>query len=314
MKEIGGYIELDDFHGSMLHEKAKHLNCGRNALAYLIESRNIKKIWLPYFLCDSVKAVCLKYGVEFFYYHIDTEFKVEEIDKRNDEWLYVVNYYGQLSDDYILYLKDKYQNIIVDNAQAYFSMPIKNIDTVYTCRKFFGVSDGAVLFTDSNINRKLDRDESFERIHYILGRYERTAGEFYQESSDNNAFFENEPLKLMSRLTENILHTVDYDFIKKRRTKNFMFLNERLAKSNMLTVSNVEGAFMYPLMIQHADEIRKKLIRKKIFIPVLWPDVFSVCDKNDLEYKFAEGILPLPVDQRYTEEDMLYVISEIKRM
>lgn len=43
MTEIGGYIELDDFHGSMLHEKAKHLNCGRNALAYLIESRKIKK-------------------------------------------------------------------------------------------------------------------------------------------------------------------------------------------------------------------------------------------------------------------------------
>ena len=45
MKEIGGYIELDDFHGKMLHENAKHLNCGRTALMYLIESRNIKKLW-----------------------------------------------------------------------------------------------------------------------------------------------------------------------------------------------------------------------------------------------------------------------------
>ena len=41
MKEIGGYIELDDFHGKMLHENAKHLNCGRTALMYLIESRYI---------------------------------------------------------------------------------------------------------------------------------------------------------------------------------------------------------------------------------------------------------------------------------
>lgn len=50
MTEIGGYIELDDFHGSMLDEKAKHLNCSRNALAYLIESRKIKNMVAIFFV------------------------------------------------------------------------------------------------------------------------------------------------------------------------------------------------------------------------------------------------------------------------
>lgn len=311
MTEIGGYIELDNFHGRMLHEKAKHLNCGRNALAYLIESRNIKKIWLPYFLCDSVREVCSKYSVKVFYYHIDTEFKIENLDKKNDEWLYVVNYYGQLSSNYILYLKDKYQNIILDNAQAYFSMPLENIDTIYTCRKFFGVSDGAILYTDSDVTRKLDRDESFERIHYILGRYERTAGEFYGESSYNNSFFENEPIKLMSKLSENILHAVDYDLIKERRSKNFAFLNENLSEYNVLFVVNVEGAFMYPFMTKNAEYIRKKLIEKKIFIPVLWPNVLDEMSENSVEYKFANNILPLPCDQRYGIDVMKYIVKEV---
>lgn len=58
MKEIGGYIELDTCRHAMLHEDAILLNCGRNALAYLLEARGIKKLYLPYFLCDSVANIC----------------------------------------------------------------------------------------------------------------------------------------------------------------------------------------------------------------------------------------------------------------
>ena len=48
MKEFGGYIEFEYFHGNEYHDKAIKLNCGRNCLAYLIEAYDIKKIYLPY--------------------------------------------------------------------------------------------------------------------------------------------------------------------------------------------------------------------------------------------------------------------------
>ena len=60
MKEIGGYIELDTYTGAMLHEKAIALNCGRGALEYLCEAKMIRKLYLPYFLCDSVPNLCKK--------------------------------------------------------------------------------------------------------------------------------------------------------------------------------------------------------------------------------------------------------------
>lgn len=60
MKEIGGYIELDTYTGAMLHEKAMALNCGRGALEYLCEAKMIRKLYLPYFLCDSVPNLCKK--------------------------------------------------------------------------------------------------------------------------------------------------------------------------------------------------------------------------------------------------------------
>ena len=64
MKEIGGYIELDTYTGAMLHEKAIALNCGRGALEYLCETKMIRKLYLPYFLCDSVPNLCKKTNIE----------------------------------------------------------------------------------------------------------------------------------------------------------------------------------------------------------------------------------------------------------
>ena len=218
MKEIGGYIELDRYRLPMLHDGAIALNCGRNALAYLIKVKNIKKIKEPYFMCDSVFEVCRKYGTEMSFYHIDESFLPVDITLADDEWLYLMNYYGQLDQQYIKAMKNKYGRIIVDNAQAYFEMPLPNVDTLYTCRKFFGVADGAFLYTDATLNEELPTDESFERMHFLLGRFERTASEFYSENVANNEMFSNEPIKKMSKLTDNLLHSIDYEFVKNRRT------------------------------------------------------------------------------------------------
>ena len=43
MREIGGYIELDTYTGKMLYDDGIKLNCGRNALQYLIKAKKIKK-------------------------------------------------------------------------------------------------------------------------------------------------------------------------------------------------------------------------------------------------------------------------------
>ena len=123
MKEIGGYIELDTYTGAMLHEKAIALNCGRGALEYLCEAKTIRKLYLPYFLCDSVPNLCKKIDVEYEFYHINRTFEpvfTKEIGA--NEWLYIVNFYGQLSNEYLQTWKQRYDRVIVDNAQSYFQM------------------------------------------------------------------------------------------------------------------------------------------------------------------------------------------------
>lgn len=312
--EYGGYIELEAFHGKLFHDEAVALNCGRNALAYLCEAKKIQKLYIPYFLCASVANLCDKIGVKYEYYHLTEQFNPIFLRRLgNGEWLYVVNYYGQLSNDVLVEWKLKYGNIIVDNAQSYFQVPISNVDTLYTCRKYFGVSDGAFLYTDARIEKKLPIDESFERMAFLLGRFERSANEFYPQYVSNNQLFASEPLKEMSKLTQNILRGVDYEKIKKIRTDNFAFFNEQFKEINRLSLTNPEGAFMYPLYIENGAAVRKHLQQRKIYIPTLWPDVFAVCKETDIEYDMAKNILPLPVDQRYNNDDMKYICMEVKR-
>ena len=310
MREIGGYIEIDTYHLPMLHEDGIALNCGRNCLAYLFKSRGIRKIKLPFFICASIPGVCDREGIEKSFYHVGLDFKpAEGLSLEEDEWLYLVNYYGQLSNDEIESYVQRFGSVIVDQANDYFASPLPNVDTFYTCRKWFGVADGAFLYTDKPLSDEFPQDESFDRMEFLLGRYERTANEFYNGYNANNKYFIDQQIKKMSKLTANLLHGIDYEAVEARRRENFEFLQEQLRGLNQLRPRT--ASFMYPFMIEGGANIRKKLQAEKIYIPTLWPTVFELTDKTDLEYQMAKNILPLPIDQRYEIEDMKYMVHKL---
>lgn len=304
MKEIGGYLELETYRQPVLHGNAIALNCARNALAYLIEAKKIEKIYLPYFICDSVSNVCKKYNTKIRYYKISGDFLPIITETQKDEWLYVVNFYGQIPRDVLEELSMNYRRIIIDNTHDYFASPIQGVDTLYTCRKFLGVSDGAFLYSDIELDRELPQDESFERVRYLLGRFERTASEFYTESVENNNFFDNEPIKKMSKLTMNLLRSIDYEYVQNCRNNNFALLNSKLKDINKLNVMTYNSPYMYPFFTDDSEKIKNALLKNKIYIPTLWPNVLESVPTDFLEWNYAKNILPLPCDQRYSQDDM----------
>ena len=311
MREIGGYIEFERYRGEMLHGEGIKLDCGRSCLIYLISAKKIRKLLLPYFMCDSVIETCQRYKAACRFYNVGPDLRPGPVELEEDEYLYLTNYYGQLSQEEIKAYCAKYGRVIVDNAQAYFAPPLPGVDTIYTCRKFFGVPDGAVLFTDAAAVAEPKPSESYDQMTYLLGRFERTASEFYEMSVRNNKRFRNQPARKMSKLTENLLHSFDYAYIQKQREDNFRYLGERFAGINRLKLTLPPGPYAYPLMLKDASNIRKELIREKIYIPVLWPNVLSECDAGTVEYDLAMNILPLPCDQRYDQVQMEYIAEKV---
>ena len=312
-KEYGGFLELDEFSGNEFYKGAVELNCGRSCLAYLLLAGKIKKLYIPYFLCGTVRMCCEAYGVDYEYYPITEDFEPVLRGAGKYDAVYAVNFYGQLSASYLTALKRQYPRLIIDNSQAFFNKPLPGTDTMYICRKFFGVPDGAYLYTDKRADIEIKQDIACDRMTYLLGRYEKTAQEYYAGYVKNNEYFDNMKLLGMSKITKNILKAIDYDSVKDKRTRNYMELHRMLSEYNQIQAKPAEGAFAYPFLAENADGIRKELIKKKIYIPILWPDVLSLCHRASVEYKYACGILPLPVDQRYSAADMRYIADEIIR-
>ena len=313
-KEIGGYFGLEKLVSHEYYPDLAAVNNARCALLYIIEARHYNKVYLPFFLCDSVRLVLEREKIPFEEYRIDRSFlPILDIDTKPEEVVYIVNYYGLLCEEQLIRLKNRYGNIVVDNAQAFFAKPIKGIDTLYSCRKFFGVPDGGYAYTDAEFLKDIPVDVSMERMKHILGRFEgNCASDYYDCFNDNDESFKEIELRQMSKLTHNILGAVDYQAAKRRREENFLFLSKALGERNALKIECPAGPYAYPFYVQKGMTIKKQLAKRKIYVATLWPNVLG--SGLDIETDLTENILPLPCDQRYSEKDMQRVADAVREL
>ena len=138
VKEIGGYFGPEKLISNEYYPDLAAVNNARCALLYKIKARHYKKVYLPYFLCDSVRHVLEREGIPFEEYRIDRTFlPLLDINTKSDEVVYIVNYYDLICEEQLISLKNRYGNIVVDNAQAFFTRPIKGIDTLVFLQEVF---------------------------------------------------------------------------------------------------------------------------------------------------------------------------------
>lgn len=319
MKEIGGYLELEELSGEEYYPDLIKLNLGRNALIFALEHLHVKKLWLPLLVCDSVTSVCKNPKIELAWYHIQKDFSPALSFRKmgEGEYLYIINYYGQFSQERLSELQSIYGNILLDNTHAFFQKPLDSVPVLYSCRKFLGLPDGAYLslgkLKQSSIEY-LPKDSSAERMQHILGRYEHSASEYYSAMLNTAHKLCSEPVKRMSRLTQNLLKGIDYRRICNIRNTNYAILSQALDLKNKLTLCPQIGPFVYPLYCRDGIRMRKKLAEEKIFVPTYWSNVIQDMPEKSTEYDYAANILPLPCDQRYGPEDMKHILSVLERL
>ena len=313
MKEIGGYFELELAQKEEFHKDAIKLNSGRNGFKYILKAQNPKKVYIPNFICDSAVEPLEELCIPYEFYNIDENFEImQNLDIQNDEKLFYVNYYA-LKSKYIQKLVSKYKNkLIIDNTQAFFEKPIENIDTIYSPRKFFGVSDGGYLYTSKKLDEKLEKDESYEKAIQLLGRIDKSASSFYNDYQKAEERLINQPIKHMSNLTQRLLSSIDYKEVSKKRKENFNYLHNELKKLNLLKINDDLDftACVYPFMIDDKN-LRQKLIDNKIYVAKYWNEVLERKETTEIEKNFVNKIIPLPIDQRYSLEDMKKIIEVI---
>ena len=316
MKPIGGYFSLELSRGESYHQGAIDLNTGRNCLEYILKCRGYRKVYIPYYTCDVVLEPFKKLGVPYEYYHVNIHLEIrDEVVLKEGEALLYTNYYG-LKQRYTEKLAQHYGNrLIVDNTQAFYANSIKGIDTFYTCRKFFGVPDGAYLYTDRQLNIEFEQDVSYDRMDFLTKRIDISPEAGYQDFQNVGKSLVGQPIKRMSKLTQRMMMGIDYDVVAQRRRANYLMLHEALGKDNNIELLLEDDAvpMVYPYLVPDTG-LREKLIEKKIFVARYWPNVLECTTPGEIDYMMAFQMQPLPVDQRYGMDDMKYIIKIIQKI
>lgn len=315
-KEIGGYFPLElGCIGNFPHSGGVLVNSGRNALEFILRSlKQVRKVYVPHFTCEVVLEPFEKLGIAYEFYSIGSQLElIGKYNLQEHEYLIYTNYFG-IKDSYVASLEKCLGGcLIVDCAQALYAQPAAKC--FYSPRKFVGIPDGGLAFTDSEASDfTMEESQSYGLCSHLLKRIDCGRSGAYAEFKANGKHLGHQPIQKISALTHRLLDSIDFDRIAQKRKSNFEYLHAHLSMSNQLSIPELDSfacPMVYPYYVEN-DELRKTLINHKIYVATYWPNVLDWCEENTTEYNLAKYILPLPVDQRYSTEDMNRIIEIIK--
>ena len=320
--EIGSFLELQFPKGKEFYNQETgiaRLNTGRAAIWHALRITGCKTIWLPYYQCDSVREFLIKKRVTCKYYHIDKCFNPIDLSPADDEAVLLVNYYGVMSGVRMQSLANSYNNVIIDNCQAFFCKSIDNCLNVYSCRKFVGVPDGAYVIGKKAGTYVNEYPQCFssDTSLFLLQRIEYGCeGKGYQSRQLNESRIDAEECMRMSLLTRTILDGTNYALIKQKRQENFSIAQELFGRINwlepLLYYDEETIPMVYPLVIED-DNLLSKLQGAKHFQGHWWSYLLEEMPENSFEYWLSRYIIPITIDQRYGREELEYIYNVVKK-
>ena len=102
-----------------------------------------------------------------------------------------------------------------------------------------------------------------------------------------------------------------YDLVLNKRLKNFNYLTSNLCTYNNLKLDKKQLTYMYPLLVDDGNKLREYLAENSIYALKLWPNVlWNGASLQEIER--TENIILLPIDQRYSDNEMMYIVDIIE--
>lgn len=312
MRSIGGYLELDPGNGSSWHTDATAFDLGRHALEAILRARGYSRLHAPRYTCDVLGAAINRSGVELLLYEVDDRLEplLPMAALQEGDALLCTNYCG-LKEDMVDRLARTHKNLIVDNAQAFYAPLPAGADGFVSCRKFFGVADGAYAICDAIKSPPAATASTAERYAHLFTALEQGIESGFPLSQAHERRLDEAPVRCMSRFTRALLSRVDHELVIAARRRNRDRLHAALGATNQLPIDPAAASvpMAYPYL-SGAPGLRDRLLAARIYVPRYWPATLAPLSATDGGRLFSEQVLFLPVDQRYGDEDMDRMIAE----
>jgi len=301
-----------------------------------------KRVLLPAYTCHTVVDPFAEGGWNCGYYgigldlRIDVDSLVSTCRSLDPDVVLVHPYYGMglsgRETDALADLKRPGRVFVEDLTQCVFSTEANGVFDYYTgsLRKWMAMPDGAFVTSDVRV-LNADAEAAGENAPYVDVELAamRLRGEYYASGDarvkdvsrqvDKAAqSFLSGPIvpHAMSRYSQAVAAQADFDALVNRRRANYARLLGHLRAAAVTPVcddiSCVTSAPLYfPVLAEDRDRVSRALIGANIYAPVLWPVPNEGVLVSPAVRDIYGHILALPVDQRYSEQDMERMCSVI---
>ncbi|MDA9871193.1 hypothetical protein N9D35_05345 [Gammaproteobacteria bacterium] len=317
-RAIGGFLELElpSYNLAEWINRSYKYKTARGALLSLIRQVGISKIRLPRYICGSLLNAIRSLNIDIGFYDINSDFTVKKFCVKRDEFILYINYFG-ICDVQGSNIISEYgsNHVIIDNSQSLFSPPLSALATIYSPRKFFGLPDGGLLYTEvSEFNGPTLRDKSsLLRLGHLFSRAADTKDDFYSDYKTAESSLELQPELGMSDITELLLQSVDFQKARRVRIKNFEYLHDKLGGDNRLgdLLGFMHAPLCYPFLPCKGFSNRERLIEAGVYTPRYWLEALDFVRSDSFEAALIKDCLFLPCDQRYDFEDMERIVNSL---
>jgi hypothetical protein len=249
-------------------------------------------------------------GIPFEFYGITSSLDPQPADWPKDASVLYVNYFDLKSCGADTIAGALGGRAIVDDTQAFFRRGHSTAWSFNSARKFFGVPDGAYLYGPQAAVVRPARANDAAPADHLKTKAQGDQALAYRQYLDAESRVSDEVLA-PSEQTRRMLRAVPYADAKAARRRNFSALHAQLGAANTLplpmTLDTDAAPFCYPFLPVRGD-LHERLWQQEIFVPRLWPEVMTRQSPGfEWERELATRLLPLPVDHRYTQDEMTRV-------
>jgi hypothetical protein len=320
--EIGSFLELDLRNSGEYYvgdDNTARLNSGRSGIFHALRLMNCNIIYLPTYLCPDVRPFLEKESIRVKPYNISDEFEPLIDNNERDTSILIVNYFGLFSVHKLLLIRERFNNVIIDNCSAFFMQSLTDCFNIYSCRKFFGVPDGCYVVGPEAGSKVCDyhQDFSSNTSAYLLMRIEKGCSATYEERMKNEDRLNSSGVLKMSVLTRALMYSLDYEFIKNKRKENFKYACSLYKSFNLINperFSNEEVVPMfYPLVVRD-EKLVEKLKVNGIYTGRRWSHVINEVKSDSFEALLSAYMVPIPIDQRYGAKELDYCFEVFKKV
>ncbi len=312
----------------------QYFDSGRSALLQLLKQINVKKIALPEYICESVRN-CFN-NMEIVYYTVDHNFNIiwddliDICNNSNIDTIYLHYFNGYIDESYDFFklnkLKEKKNLKIIEDTTHSFLSNKHTIGDYCICslRKWFAIPDGGVLYSKKKFKKELLKVNNWYKIkyeamikknNYLKGVYEKKS-EFLNIFSKAEDMLDNQKESFrISEISLHILKKVDLKYIMKKRLENYIILKQVFEDYgyNLIALKGINQVpLFFTIYVDQRDDMRSYLIKNNIYCPIHWP-LYNELKKRENVVENNMHELSIPIDQRYSKDEMNYIIKIVKK-